>query len=72
MSLYGYFILLGATLILLPATAMLGGTFAAYLLSAMAFCGALALAMLIVGNVSLGLPGVLRRIRRLTQPRLQS
>jgi hypothetical protein len=50
---------------------MLGGAFAAYVLSAMAFCGALALAMLIFGNVILELLGVLRHIRRLTQPRLQ-
>lgn len=66
----GYFILLGATLILLPATAMLGGSCAAYGLSGAACWGALVLAALIAGDVSLGLLGALRLLRRLTRPRL--
>jgi len=66
-----YFVMLGATLILLPTTAMLGGALAAYGLSGAACWGALVLAALIAGDVSLGLLGALRLLRRLTRPRLQ-
>ena len=52
--------------------AMLGGAFAAYVLSVLAFCGALALVALVIGDVSLGLLGGLRLLRWLTRPRLQS
>jgi hypothetical protein len=67
-----YFLILGATLTFLPTTAMLGGTFAARGLSSLAFCGALALVALVIGDVSLGLLGALRLLRWLTRPRLQS
>jgi hypothetical protein len=70
-SAWGYFVMLGATLILLPTTAMLAGVFAAYGLSGAAFWGALVLAALIAGDVCLGLLGALRLLRRLTRPRLQ-
>jgi uncharacterized membrane protein len=70
-SAWCYFAILGAALILLPATAILGGAFAAYGLSGAAFWGALLLVALIAGNVSLGLLGALRLLRRLTRPRLQ-
>ena len=59
------------TLVALPALAMLGGALAAYVLSGLAFWGALALAALVAGDVSLGLLGVLRRVGWLTRPRLQ-
>ena len=70
-SAWGYFVMLGTTLILLPTTAMLGGAFAAYGLSGAACWGALVLAALIAGDVCLGLLGGLRLLRRLTRPRLQ-
>ena len=70
-SAWGYFAVLGATLILLPTTAMLGGAFAAYGLSGGAFWGALVLVALIAGDVCLGLVGALRLLRRLTRPRLE-
>ncbi|MGD0260700.1 MAG: DUF2085 domain-containing protein [Verrucomicrobiota bacterium] len=70
-SAWSYFLVLGATLILLPGTARLGGTIAAYALSGLAFFGVLALVALVVGNVSLGLLGALRLSRRLTCSRLQ-
>jgi uncharacterized membrane protein len=66
-----YFLILGATLIALPTTAMLGGACAAYGLSGAACWGALVLAALIAGDVSLGLLGALRLLRRLTRARLQ-
>ena len=56
-----YFLVLGATLILLPATAALGGASVAYLLSCLAFCGALALVALVVADVSFGVAWVVRR-----------
>ena len=68
---WSYFLVLGATLIALPATAAVGGMFAAYVLSGLAFCGALALVALVVGAVGLGLVGALRLIRRLTGVRLE-
>jgi uncharacterized membrane protein len=70
-SAWGYFVILGAAVILLPTTAMLGGAFAAYGLSGAACWGALVLAALIAGDVCLGLLGGLRLLRRLTRPRLQ-
>jgi len=66
-----YFLVLGATLMLLPATAMLGGAFAAYGLSSLAFCGALALVALVIGDISLAMAGALRLVRSLARPRLQ-
>jgi hypothetical protein len=66
-----YFVALAAALILLPIALRLGGTLAAYALSGLAFWGALALAALAVGDVSLGLLGAFRLLRRLSCPRLQ-
>jgi uncharacterized membrane protein len=66
-----YFLVLAATLILLPTTATLGGVFAAYGLSSLAFCGALALVALVIGDISLALAGALRLVRSLARPRLQ-
>ena len=70
-SVWFYFAILGAMLVLLPTAAMLGGAFAAYVLSGLAFWGAVALVALVVGDVSLGLLGALRLLRRLARPRLQ-
>ena len=56
---------------LLPIAATLGGAFAAYSLSALVFWGALVLAALVAGNVSLAMLGTLRRLQRLTRPHLQ-
>jgi hypothetical protein len=67
-----YFLVLGTTLIALPITAMLGATFVAYLLSGLAFCGALALVALVVANVSLGVVGAVRLLCGLAHPRLQA
>jgi uncharacterized membrane protein len=66
-----YCVIWGATLIVLPTTAMLGGTFAAYGLSGLAFCGALALAALVIGDISLALAGAFRLLRCLSRPRTQ-
>jgi uncharacterized membrane protein len=66
-----YLSFLVGTLIALPALAMLGGVLVAYVLSGLAFWGALALAALVVGDVSLGLLGAFRFLHRLTRPRLQ-
>jgi hypothetical protein len=66
-----YFLILGSTLIVLPTTAMLGGTFAAYGLSGLAFCGALALLALVIGDISLALAGAFRLLRCLARPRPQ-
>jgi hypothetical protein len=66
-----YFLILVATLALLPVAATLGGTLAAYSLSLLAFWGSLALAALVAGNVTLATLGTLRRLQRLTRPRLQ-
>ena len=70
-SVWFYFVMLGAMLVLLPTTAMLGGAVAAYVLLGLVFWGALALVALVVSDVSLGLLGVLRLFRRLARPRLQ-
>ena len=66
-----YFLVLGVMLLLLPTTGVLGGTFAAYALSSFAFCGALALVALVIGDVILGLLGALRLLRCLSRPRPQ-
>jgi hypothetical protein len=66
-----YFLVLGATLILLPAVARLGGTVAACALSGLVFLGALALIALGLGNLSLGLLGALWLRRRLACSRLR-
>jgi hypothetical protein len=70
-SVWLYFVILGAMLLFLPTTAMLGGAFAACVLSGLAFWGAVALVALVVGDVSLGLLGALRLLRRLIRARLQ-
>jgi hypothetical protein len=57
---------------LLPTTAILGGTFAAYGLSSLAFSGALALVALVIGDISLALAGAVRLVRSLAHPRLQA
>src|ERR1039457_5063438 len=69
-SAWGYFFMLGATLILLPTTAILGGAFAAYGLAGAAFWGALVLAALIAGDVCLGPLGAWGLPRRLPRPLL--
>ncbi len=66
-----YFLILVGMLPLLPIAATLGGAFAAYSLSALVFWGALVLAALVAGNVSLAMLGTLRRLQRLTRPHLQ-
>lgn len=66
-----YFLILGAMLLLLPTTARLGGIFAAYGLSSLAFCGALTLVALVIGDICLALAGVLRLVRSLTRPHFQ-
>ena len=63
-----YLLVLGATLLFLPTMAMRGGVVAAYGLSSLALCGALALCALIVGDLILGLVGALRLMRRLARP----
>ncbi len=60
-----YFLVLAVLLSVLPCAAMMGGTLAAYSLSVLVFWGALALAALVAGNVSLGMLGTLRWLRRL-------
>ena len=67
-----YFLVLVTTLMLLPTTAILGGTFAAYGLSSLAFSGALALVALVIGDISLALAGAVRLVRSLAHPRLQA
>jgi uncharacterized membrane protein len=66
-----YFLVLGATLMLLPTTVMLGGTIAAYGLSCLAFCGALALLALVIADIGLALTGAFRLARSLARQRLQ-
>jgi hypothetical protein len=66
-----YFLILLAILLMLPASASLGGALTAYSLSAFAFWGAVALAALVAGDVSLALLGTLGWLRRLFRPRLQ-
>ena len=66
-----YFLILVGMLPLLPVAATLGRAFAAYSLSALVFWGALALAALIAGNVSLAMLGTLRGLLRLARPHLQ-
>jgi uncharacterized membrane protein len=66
-----YLLVLGATLLLLPTMAMVGGVVAAYGLSSVAVCGALALFALVGGDLILGLVGALRLMRRLARPRPQ-
>jgi len=66
-----YFVILAATLILLPIAVRLGGAVAACALSGLVFWGALALAALVVGDVGLGLLGAFWLLRWLTRPRLQ-
>ena len=63
-----YFLILAATLMLLPLAAKLGGIFAAYLLSGLIVWGALALVILMSADVALGLVGALRWLRRRTSP----
>jgi uncharacterized membrane protein len=65
-----YFLVLGATLLLLPLAASVGGTFAAYALSGLIGWGALALFALVVAGVILGLLGILRRMRRAASSRV--
>ena len=65
MSLRLKLLLLGlATLVLVPATAALGGKVAAVALTALAFCGAATLCVLAVAAVTSGLGTVLRLARR--------
>src|ERR1017187_5433555 len=71
-SAWGYFVMLGATLILLPTTAMLGGAFAAYGLSGAACWGVLVLAALIVGDFCLALRGAWRLRHRLVRRPIQA
>jgi hypothetical protein len=66
-----YFLSLGAMLACFPATARLGGASAADILAVLTSWGALALGVLVVGNVGLGLRGAFRLLRRLTSPSLQ-
>jgi len=66
-----YFLILAATLALLPVAATLGGSFAGYILSLLALWGSLALTALVAGNVSLAVLGMLRWSQRLARPRLQ-
>ena len=65
-----YFLILAATLMLLPLAASLGGTFAAYLLSGLIAWGAMVLVVLVSADVGLGLIGVRRWLRRRTSPRV--
>jgi len=66
-----YLLSLGATLILLPAAARLGGASAVYLLAALACWGALGVGVLVVGNVGLGVRGAIRLLRRSARPGFQ-
>jgi uncharacterized membrane protein len=66
---WAYFLILGGTLILLPLAASMGGTFAAYALSALVAWGAAALFALVAADVILGLRGVLCWLRRLPPSR---
>jgi uncharacterized membrane protein len=56
---------LAAALVLVPLLAARGGTIAADLLSALAACGAVGLACLVLANVIVGCVGTLRLVRRL-------
>jgi hypothetical protein len=66
-----YFLILLAMLLMLPASASLGGALTAYSLSALAFWGTLALGVLVAGNVSLAILRTLAWLRRLARPGLQ-
>ena len=66
-----YQVSLVGTLVVAPATAMVGGTPGVYVLSGLAFWGVVALGVLVVGNVGLGLLGVFRMLRWLTSARVQ-
>ena len=59
-----YFLGLGATLLLLPAAASAGGRIAGYILAGLIAWGALAVIGLAAADISLGVLGVLRRLRR--------
>jgi hypothetical protein len=61
----------GATLLLLPTITSWGGTIAAYTLSGLAFCGALALVTLIVANSALGFAAVVSWLGRAVRLRRQ-
>jgi uncharacterized membrane protein len=69
-AVWGYFLILGATVALLPLVASVGGQVAAFALSGIIACGALALLALVVANISLGLFAILRWARRLTSRRI--
>jgi len=65
-----YFLILAATLLLLPLAASLGGTFVGYGLSLLIAWGALALAALVIADVGLGLLAALRWLCRLISLRV--
>lgn len=68
-AMQGYFLVLGAVLVLLPLAASMGGPLAAYALSALITWGALALLALVAANLILGLFGVLCWMRRFAAAR---
>jgi uncharacterized membrane protein len=65
-----YFLILGATVVLLPLTASLGETVAGYVLIGLVAWGAVALFALVAANVSFALCVALRWLRRLTSRRV--
>lgn len=54
-----YAVSLAGTLVLVPFLAFLGGELAAYSLSGLAFCGALALGALVAADLALGVAGAI-------------
>ena len=66
----GYFLVLGVTLLCVPLLASVGGTVAAYTLSALIAWGGLALLTLVASDLSLAVLGAVRWLRRPTFPRV--